>query len=132
MTPSEVRAALREREGYEEWMGGNLNDSLLFHGLICGFDECDAYGPLADSALCELRISVPHRDDVTLWGRPLTEWTARDLMEHAVSAGIEFETGPHSSISSRTLGIACDFDAAGRLAGIELWRSEEGAFGPAV
>ena len=132
MTPAEVRAPLREPEAYEEWMGGNLNDSLLFHGLICGFDECDAYGPLADSALRELRISVPHRRDVMLWGRPLAEWTARDLREHAVSAGLELETGPHDSISSTTLGMGCDFDAAGRLEGIELWRIEKRASRPAV
>ncbi|HKN65015.1 MAG TPA: hypothetical protein VJW73_01980, partial [Gemmatimonadaceae bacterium] len=88
MTPAEVRAALGEPEGYEEWMGGNLNDSLLFHGLICGFDECDAYGPLSGSALCELRISVPHRGDTVLWGRPLAQWTARDLRQHAASMSI--------------------------------------------
>ena len=132
MTPAEVRAAIREPEGYEEWMGGNLNDSLLFHGLICGFDQCDADGPLPDSAFRELRISVSHRGDITLWGRSLAEWMAADLRNHAVSAGIEFETGPHDSISSRTLGLGCDFDPAGRLEEIELWRTEEPTSRPAV
>ena len=132
MTPAEVRAALGEPEGYEEWMGGNLNDSLLFHGLICGFDECDAYGPLSGSALRELRISVPHRGDIVLWGRPLAEWTAGDLRQYAVSTRIALEKGSRDSVSSRTLGMACDFDSESRLETIELWRVEERASRPAV
>ena len=132
MTPAEVRAAIGEPERYEEWMGGNLNDSVLFHGLICGFDDCDAYGPRPDSALRELRISVPHRGDIMLWGRSLAEWTAGDLRERAAAEAIDFETGPHDSISSRALGMGCDFDFAGRLEEIELWRPEERTSRPAV
>ena len=38
MSPAEVLTAIPEGQKYEEWMGGNRNDSLLFHGLILGFD----------------------------------------------------------------------------------------------
>ena len=38
MSPAEALAAIPEGQKYEEWMGGNRNDSLLFHGLILGFD----------------------------------------------------------------------------------------------
>jgi hypothetical protein len=46
MSPPQVLEALPEKHQYEEWMGGNLNDSLLFHGLIFSFDKCNPAGPL--------------------------------------------------------------------------------------
>ena len=38
-TPAEVEAAMAEPQLYEEWMGGNHNDSLFYQGLILGFDH---------------------------------------------------------------------------------------------
>jgi hypothetical protein len=38
MSPAEVLAVLDEPQVYEKWMGGNLNDSLLFRGLLFHFD----------------------------------------------------------------------------------------------
>jgi len=37
MRPNEIVSVFTEPQMYEEWMGGNLNDSLLFQGLILGF-----------------------------------------------------------------------------------------------
>lgn len=50
MKPNEVRRAFDEDQVYEDWMGGNLNDSLLYRGLILGFDKEDSRGPLKDPA----------------------------------------------------------------------------------
>ena len=50
-SPSEVQAAMAEQQMYEDWMGGNLNDALLFRGLRLHFSKCDSRAPLADSTL---------------------------------------------------------------------------------
>lgn len=77
MTPAEVRAAFPEPEVYEEWMGGNRNDALLFHGIIVLFTRCDAYGPLPDARVDE--IQALDREDLTLDGVPLRQWTRTAL-----------------------------------------------------
>jgi hypothetical protein len=77
MTPAEVRAAFPEPEGYEEWMGGNLNDALLFRGLIVSFTRCDAFGPLPDALVAG--IQALGREDLTLDGVPLRQWTRAAL-----------------------------------------------------
>jgi hypothetical protein len=56
LRPAQVTSVMGETELYEDWMGGNLNDSLLFRGLILGFDRCDANGPLPDGRLIEARV----------------------------------------------------------------------------
>ena len=122
MTPNDVRTALDEPELYEDWMGGNLNDSLLYRGLICGFDRYDAFGPLADAALTELLVFVPHRGEPLLWGRPLVEWSATSVRTHAASLSIPLETGPTGSLSSLALGIGWGFASNGLLERIDLWR----------
>jgi hypothetical protein len=80
MTPSEVRTKFHEQEEYEEWMGGNLNDSLMFHGLIFMFDDCNTYGPLNDSKLTD--IVIQGRDDISLWGRNSLEWSRDQFIDH--------------------------------------------------
>jgi hypothetical protein len=51
MRPAEVLAVFPEPQVYEDWMGGNLNDALLFRGLRLHFSKCDSRAPLADSTL---------------------------------------------------------------------------------
>ncbi len=80
MTPVEVRSIFPEQEMYEEWMGGNLNDSLLYHGLILSFDECDSFGPLSDSRLND--IIIQGRNDIQLWGVELREWTRTEFVAY--------------------------------------------------
>ena len=46
MRPAEVLAVFFEPQVYEDWMGGNLNDALRFHGLRFHFTDCDARAPL--------------------------------------------------------------------------------------
>jgi hypothetical protein len=121
MTPAQVRAAFPEPEMYEEWMGGNLNDSILFRGLICGFDKCDASGPLPRSKLREFRVSVA-RSDLSFEGRPLREWNKGTLS--ALPALADAQPAGAPSISIRELGLAFDFDEGGHVAFAELWRPE--------
>src|SRR6266567_83478 len=67
MNPSQVQAVLGAHQTYEPWMGGNLNDSLLYPGLIVGFGKCDGRGPLNGSKLVEVRING--KADLTLLNR---------------------------------------------------------------
>lgn len=80
MSPAKVRAIFPEQETYEEWMGGNLNDALLYHGLILMFDKHDAFGPLSDSRLDE--IIIKGRTDISFWGLRLLDWSRDDLVSH--------------------------------------------------
>jgi hypothetical protein len=77
MHPHEVAAVFGEQQVYEKWMGGNLNDAILFHGLVLSFDKCDGKGPLASSRLDW--IIVYHREDAYLFGRPMTDWGRNEL-----------------------------------------------------
>jgi len=73
MSPAEVTASFPEAQRYEDWMGGNLNDSLFYHGLIIGFDRCDSVGPLPHSRLAQ--ITVFDREDARLWERTICDWS---------------------------------------------------------
>lgn len=79
MLPAEVLAAFPEPQVYEPWMGGNLNDALLFRGLRLHFSECDSRGPLPDSSLNW--VVIHQRPDAFLFGRPVGEWTKESVLE---------------------------------------------------
>lgn len=85
MRPGEVLAVFGEPRVYEDWMGGNLNDSLFFHGLVFFFSDCDAYAPLPDSTLYE--VWVRQREDAFLFDRPMCEWTKEALFGELQSQG---------------------------------------------
>jgi len=84
-SPSEVQAAMAEQQMYEDWMGGNLNDALLFQGLILGFDRCDARGPLPNSRLVEARLAG--RPNTQIFSRPTADWTRDELLAFLVKQG---------------------------------------------
>lgn len=46
MRCDEVLALIDEPSCHEEWMGGNLCDALLYHGLRLHFSEYNSDGPL--------------------------------------------------------------------------------------
>jgi hypothetical protein len=85
MSPSDVLEAFPESQCYEDWMGGNLNDSLLFHGLVFTFDKCNSVGPLPDSRL--EYILVHQREDATLYGKPLGSWDKSSILERLRKKG---------------------------------------------
>ena len=88
MAPDQVRELFCEDETYEDWMGGNLNDSILYRGLILEFDLCDAWGPVAGSKFREVRLY--RRQDAKLWGKHILDWSKAGLMSYLESSGIEF------------------------------------------
>jgi hypothetical protein len=119
MTPAEVRAAFPEREAYEDWMGGNLNDALPYPGMIVGFDGCDARGPLADARVCEL--IVQGRRDLTLDGVPLHAWTRDRLRARFALLDVPVEDDALGNLFVARRGVSFGFDAGGRVEGLQMW-----------
>src|SRR5262249_52943046 len=89
MSPAEGLAVWDEPQVYEDWMGGNLNDALLFRGLRFHFDECDRQGPLPRSRLTW--VVVHRRDDTLLFGRPVGDWTRDGILQELRQRGYPAE-----------------------------------------
>jgi hypothetical protein len=119
MSPAEVRAVRPEEQTYEEWMGGNLNDSLLYHGLIIGFDECNSTGPLPDSRLT--RICVLGREDAVIWGQAICDWTKETVTSHLDRSRIPCRMLDSGDVSVQALSLSLSFDDSGRLEYVEMW-----------
>ncbi|HET8921391.1 MAG TPA: hypothetical protein VFN26_00195 [Candidatus Acidoferrum sp.] len=118
MNPSQVQALLGSQRTYEQWMGGNLNDSLLYPGLIIGFDKCDGCGPLKDSRLVEFRIR--EKADVTFLNKPIFGMQENELVETLARHGIRSEKNL-SSYQLPDRGMELDLDEQGRVIWIEFW-----------
>jgi hypothetical protein len=71
MRPADVMNVISEPQVYEEWMGGNLNDALLFRRLCLHFTACDSHAPLPDSTLN--LIVIQQRPDAYLFDRLVGE-----------------------------------------------------------
>lgn len=75
MTPPKVRAIMGNTLVYEDWMGGNINDTLHYSGIVLSFDKHDAYGPLDDAKLIEMWIYNNFNatfNGITLFGQSIT------------------------------------------------------------
>ena len=103
MRPKEVRERLSEAETYEDWMGGNLNDSLLYRGLILGFDAHNARGPLAHSRFTEVRLN--RREDAVIWGKNLFAWTNLSIAEHLERTGIPYQLSDNGDLLVPSLSL---------------------------
>lgn len=123
MSPAEVLASLPEEQKHEDWMGGNRNDSLLFHGLIFGFDRCDAIGTLADGRLIE--FTIHGREDVRLWGRGIGDWSRDAVAEYLGHNVIPYEIHENGDLSVLPHSLALSFDEDGRLVWVEGWADVE-------
>lgn len=100
MHPAEVFQNFPEQQTYEAWMGGNLNDSLLFHGVIFGFDACNANGPLSNSRLSD--ITLFEREDARLFGQSIGNWSRDSLIEYFKSNHFQYEIQIGGSLNSQT------------------------------
>lgn len=117
MRPAEVQAVFREPQVYEEWMGGNLNDALLFHGLTLHFNECDSRAPLPNSTL--VSVVIHQREDAYLFGRRVSEWTKDAVIPAARYRGYDVQTLPNGDVEiPGYLGMS--FDDEGRLIWVEV------------
>lgn len=117
MRPAEVLAVFAEPQVYEDWMGGNLNDALLFHGLRFHFTECDARAPLPESRLNW--VVIHQREDAHLFGRPVSEWTKDFVAQELQSRGYEVQMPPNGDVEVPGQ-IGMSFDEQGRLIWVEV------------
>jgi hypothetical protein len=121
MSPAQVRAVFPEAETYEDWMGGNLNDSILYQGLIVGFDRCNVTGPLVDSRFVEVRLHG--RSDIIIYGKNICDWTRDAVTSHLNQSGIRYQTVNNRGVLVRTSTLSLTFDESGcHLVWIEMWR----------
>jgi protein-S-isoprenylcysteine O-methyltransferase Ste14 len=112
MRPAQVLAMLPEPQVYEDWMGGNLNDALLFHGLCLQFDRCDSRAPLPDSTLSS--VIVHQREDAYLFDRLMGEWTKEGVLKELRARGYNPQASPNGYVDvPRKLSLS--FDEEGRL-----------------
>jgi len=98
-------------------MGGNLNDSLLYPGLIVGFDKCDGRGPLNDSKLVEFRIN--EKADVTFLNRPIFGMLQNELLQRLTRHNIRSERNLSSYVLP-DLHMEVDLDDQGRVTWVEF------------
>jgi len=119
MTPNQVRALFWEQETYEDWMGGNLNDSILYRGLIIEFDLCDTWGPLARSKFREVRLH--RREDAILWGKKILDWRKADGIDYLENNGFEYRLSNCGDLSVPQLSLVLSFDELDRLEHLEMW-----------
>jgi len=117
MRPAEVLAVFPEPQVYEDWMGGNLNDALLFRGLRLHFSECDSRAPLRDSTLNW--IVIHQRADAYLFGRKVSKWTKKRMLYALRVRGYDAQTPPNGDVDVyRKLGLS--FNDDGRLIWVEV------------
>jgi hypothetical protein len=118
MRPSEVQAVLGSHQTYEPWMGENVNDSLLYPGLIIGFDKCDSSGPLKDSKLVEFRIN--EKADVTFLKKPFFGMLENELVQTLAQHDIRSEK-KLSNYFLPDLHMELDLDERGRVTWVVFW-----------
>ncbi len=120
MSPKQVRASFDEPETYEDWMGGNLNDSLLFKGLILGFDRYNAHGPLARSKFRE--ATIHGRPDVVIMGKSLLDWSKSAVIDRLGQESVSYSLELSGGINIPAWSLAFSFDDNDRLIYVEMWR----------
>ncbi len=123
MSPSEVIEEMSEEQVFEGWMGGNRNNSLLYKGIMFGFDKCDAYGPLEEAKLCDVTISS--REDVFLFDIALNDWNKEELIKQCEQKDIEFVLNKNGDIDIPALALSVSFDIEDDSVWFELWKPNE-------
>ena len=123
MSPAEVVACFPEEQRYEDWMGGNRNDSLLYHGLIFGFDRHDGVGPLAHSRLVE--VTIFGRDDARLWERRMSHWSKESVTEYLERNGVPYECKKNGDVLVGPQCLSLSFNELDRLEYLEAWHHED-------
>ena len=119
MTATDVLRLLPEPRGWEEWMGGNTNGNLLYHGMVLWFwpDSNRSDDPPPTARL--FRIQLRRRPGVTLFGVPAEQWTAQTLRAELEARGHAVRQLEPTDLS---VGDALEFafDSRGRLELIDL------------
>jgi hypothetical protein len=103
MSPKEVDEIMNERQVWENWMGGNRNDSLMYRGIIFMFDDCNSSAPLENSKLTD--IDIYNREDIFLFGKLLNEWSQTDFLNYCEQNKISIDDKYDLMDGTRSLSI---------------------------
>jgi hypothetical protein len=117
MRPDEIISIFDEPQLYEGWMGGNLNDSLLFQGLILRFSAWDSSAPLPEGKL--VSVTIFQRRGACLFGHPITDWNKMSLMEELKARGFALQTPSNGDIIVPNQ-LSLSFDEEERLIWVEI------------
>jgi hypothetical protein len=120
MKRDDVMALLGPKQTWEQWMGGNLNDSLFYPGIILYFDEYDSSGPLPAGKLVQIEVSSDY--PCTIFGSEL-----KKITREIVLSGIDASTAkhyPNRSIEAEGLGMRFFFNTDGSLSNLSFERAE--------
>jgi hypothetical protein len=98
---------------WEPWMGGNLNDSLYYPGIVFSYDSSDSQAPLPNSRLHSIEVSGSIAG--TLLGRQVGAWTKKSLADLLAAGGISLRTAPNDSIHSDGLSLSVWFEPSGAI-----------------
>ena len=85
---NEIRERITEPVVFEEWMGGNLNDSILLQGLVLNFDKYDANGPVENSKFVSYRLYK--RINTSIFGKLCQHWTLEEMQLYLKKQSIEY------------------------------------------
>ncbi len=106
MKRDEVMSLLGTKQTWEQWMGGNLNDSLFYPGIILYFDEYDSYGPLPAGKLVQIEVNSSY--PCAIFGCDIRDITREIVLANiAESAARHF---PNRSIEAGELRMRFFFD----------------------
>lgn len=117
MRCDEVLALIDEPSCHEEWMGGNLCDALLYHGLRLHFSEYNSDGPLPFGQLGELFICG--REDAVLFGRQLFSWHKSEIVDQFKKQNMAPELLKNGDVEVVCPYTAMSFDADDRVCWFE-------------
>jgi hypothetical protein len=117
MRPDEIIRVFDEPQMYEEWMGGNLNHSLLFQGLILGFSAWNSSAPLPESKL--VSVTIFQRRGACLFERFISDWNKTSLMEELKARRFELQTPSNGDIIVPNQ-LSLSFDEQERLIWVEI------------
>ncbi len=111
MTYDQVEALLGKPHGYEDWMGGNLNGTMIYPSTMMEFDHCDSHRPTRHARI-EVIEGRPH-ETLTLWGRPLLDWDLAALCHHADLENWQWRVSEHGEFEAPRLRLLIGLDAIG-------------------
>ncbi|MCB8925014.1 MAG: hypothetical protein H6652_05245 [Ardenticatenaceae bacterium] len=121
MSPSEVISIMGEKQVYESWMRGNLNDSLVYPGIVIIFDVYNSAGPLANSQVEEFEISESFIE-VKFKGLSIFKESKQAIENALTSHSIPYQINePDISISA--IGLALGFNNLGKVDNISFWNT---------
>jgi hypothetical protein len=89
MSPAQIESILGSHRTFEDWMGGNLNDALLYPGLVICFSQNDAFGPLPDSQVREIWIHP--NNPTTLAGQDVFSLYVKDIESYLKGNGVQYD-----------------------------------------